>query len=219
MKKVIGASKPRGRPRSFDRDEALERAMRVFWKQGYEATSVDDLTAAMEITPPSLYGAFGDKKQLFLEAVARYEAGPGCFAEKALREEATAERAMRRLLTEAVRSFSNPDTPKGCMVVLAATNCGVESADVMNALAERRRMAERAVRARIAAGSAAGELSPDADVDALAGLVIATLYGLAICARDGASSVALHKVVAQAIAVWPHKKAKPTRGQKDLRSS
>lgn len=209
MKKAIITAKPRGRPRSFDRDEALERAMHVFWRQGYEATSVDDLTAAMGITPPSLYSAFGDKKQLFLEAVTRYQAGPGCFAEKALSEEATAERAMWRLLTEAVRSFSNPDTPKGCMVVLSATNCAAESADVMNALVERRRMAERAVRARIAAGGAAGELSPDADIDALAGLVITTLYGLAIYARDGASSAALHKIVAQAMAAWPHRKTKP----------
>lgn len=187
--------------------------MRVFWDRGFEGTSVDNLTAAMRITPPSLYSAFGDKKRLFLEAVAHYQAGPGSFAEKALAEKGTAETAIRRLLLGAVRSFSSPNNPKGCMVVLAATNCAIESTDVMNAMAERRRMAERAIRARIAAGEAAGEFPRGTDIDALAGLVISTLYGLAVCARDGASSASLEKIVTQAMAAWPHTPA-PGRREK-----
>ena len=195
--------RPRGRPREFDREVALEAAMRLFWCRGYEATSVNDLVAAMGITPPSLYSAFGDKKRLFLEAVDRYQAGPGCFAMKALAGEPTAERAMRRLMMDAVRSFTDPRNPPGCMVILAATNCAPESGDVMEALASRRRAAQTMLRQRIAAGRAAGELAPGADIDALAGLVTATLSGLAISARDGASRASLKRIVEQVMSGWP----------------
>ena len=104
--------------------------MQLFWDRGYEATSVSELTEVMGITPPSLYAAFGDKKHLFLETVDRYQAGPGGFAQAALGEP-TADRAMRRLLMDTVELFCNPKHPKGCMVVLAATNCTVESDDVL----------------------------------------------------------------------------------------
>lgn len=203
MNKATAPSRPRGRPRAFDRDAALECAMRLFWSRGYEATSVSDLTEAMGITPPSLYSAFGDKKQLFLEAVDHYAAGPGQFAQRALSEEPTAERAVRRLLMDSVDSFCDPSRPKGCMVVLAATNCTAESDDVLRALVVRRQMGERALRDRIAIGRAAGELQPGADIDALTGLVIATLYGLSIKARDGASRSNMRKIVTQMMRAWP----------------
>jgi AcrR family transcriptional regulator len=160
----------------------------------------------MGITPPSLYAAFGDKKHLFLEAVDRYQAGPGSFAQAALREEPTAERAMRRLLMDTIESFCNPKHPKGCMVVLAATNCTTESNDIVDALAARRNAAERVIRDRIAAGRAAGEFARDTDVDMLAGMIVTTLYGLSIKARDGASRASLRKVVEQVMAMWPRAK-------------
>jgi TetR/AcrR family transcriptional regulator, copper-responsive repressor len=200
--------KPRGRPREFDRDDALECGMLLFWSRGYEATSISDLTKAMRITPPALYSAFGDKKRLFLEAVGRYEQGPGCFARRALTEESTAELAMRRLLLGALESFTNPKNPRGCLVVLGATNCALESADISEALADRRRTAESAVRARIAAGKNAGELADDADVDALAGMVTAILYGLAIKARDGAPRARLRRIVEQVMEMWPRREGK-----------
>lgn len=204
MNHSLTQPRPRGRPRGFDREAALEAAMRLFWSRGYEATSVSDLVAAMGITPPSLYGAFGDKKRLFLEAVDRYQAGPGCFAYKALTEEPTAERAMRRLMMDAVKSFTDPRNPRGCMVILAATNCAAESGDVMEALASRRRAAQGVLRQRIAMGRAAGELAPGADIDALAGMVTATLSGLAMLARDGAPRASLRRIVEQMMLAWPH---------------
>lgn len=210
MNKAENPFRPRGRPRGFDRDNVLDRAMRLFWERGYEGTSVSELTAAMGITPPTLYTFFGDKERLFLEAVERYESRVGCFAAKALTEEPTAERSIRRLLLGAVDSFSNSRGPKGCLVVLGATNCTVESNDVFAALAERRRAAETAVRRRIAAGRSAGELAKHADVEALTGLITTTLFGLAIKARDGASRAALRKIVAQAMRAWPSRKTKST---------
>jgi AcrR family transcriptional regulator len=205
MKKADAPPRPRGRPRGFDRDEALEQAMRLFWSRGYEATSVADLTEAMGINPPTLYSFFGDKKRLFLETAELYQEGPGCFAVAALREEPTAERAIRRLLVEAADRFSAPDQPKGCMMVCAATNCRPESDDVYAALAEQRLGAEAAIRARIAAGRAAGELPPRTDIDALAGLIAATLFGLAVKARDGASRARLRKIAGEAMRAWPRR--------------
>jgi len=202
---VRASPKQRGRPRGFDRDEALESAIRLFWSRGYEATSISDLTEAMDITPPSLYAAFGDKKRLFLEAVERYEQETGCFARRALTSEPTAELAIRRLLLDAVKSFTDPKNPKGCLIALGATNCAVESTDIFEALAERRRIAENAVRARIAAGQKAGELSDHVDVDALTGTVTATRYGLAIKARDGTPHSRLRRIVEQLMKTWPRR--------------
>jgi AcrR family transcriptional regulator len=205
MNIVTRSRKPRGRPREFDRDQALETAMRLFWSRGYEPTSISDLTSAIGITPPALYGAFGDKKRLFLEAVQHYEQVIGCFAHKALTDEPTAELAIRRLLLEAMKSFTEPKNPKGCLVVLGATNCGAESIDIFEAIAERRRMADIVVRARIAAGQMAGELSDDTDVDALTCVVTATLYGLAVKARDGVPRVRLRAAIEQLMAMWPRR--------------
>ena len=208
MNKAKKLARPRGRPRGFDRDEALDRAMRLFWERGYEATSVSELTEAMDITPPTLYTFFGDKRRLFLEAVDRYQSGPGCFGAQALTEEPTAERAIRRLLMEAVARFANPKGPKGCLVVLGATNCADESKDIFAALADRRRAAEYAVRKRIIAAQAAGELAEGTDVGALTGMVTATLFGLAIKARDGASPASLRNVVHQMMRSWPGRRTK-----------
>jgi TetR/AcrR family transcriptional regulator, copper-responsive repressor len=218
MNNVIPPPKPRGRPREFDVDEALERAMLLFWGRGYEATSISDLTRAMGITPPALYSAFGDKKRLFLQAVGRYEQGTGCFAQKALTEEPTAERAIRSLLLGAVNAFADPKNPRGCLVVLGATNCSAESTDIFEALAERRRAAESFVRTRIAVGQKAGELSYDTDVEALTGIVTATLYGLAIKARDGATRARLRTIVEQLMAIWPRRQAGKTNGARRTRS-
>jgi AcrR family transcriptional regulator len=204
MKREV-APRKRGRRRGFDREQALETAMRLFWNRGYEPTSISDLTSAIGINPPALYGAFGDKKRLFLEAVEHYEQSVGCFAHKALTEEPTAELAIRRLLLDAMKSFTGPRNPKGCLVVLGATNCATESADIFEAMAERRHMAEAAVRARIAAGQMAGELLDNTDVDALAEVVTATLYGLALKARDGARRAQLRAAIEQLMAMWPRR--------------
>jgi AcrR family transcriptional regulator len=203
MKRVTAPARPRGRPRGFDRDGALDSALRLFWSRGFEPTSISDLTKAMRITPPALYSAYGDKKSLFLEAVERYEQSVGCFAEQALTEEPTAERAIRHLLHGAVEAFARSAGPRGCLVVLGGINCTTESGDIYQALVVRRRNAEKAVHARILAGKTAGELADDADLDGLTGMVTATLYGLAIKAKDGVPRAQLHKIVDQMMRMWP----------------
>lgn len=199
-------TKPRGRPRSFDRDQALDTAMHLFWTRGYEGVSISDLTKAMDITPPSLYAAFGSKKRLFLESVELYRAQAARIAGTALAA-STADEAVRRLLLGAIDIFAGKETPKGCLVVLGAINCAREADDMVEALVERRRAGREAVRLRIAAGAAAGELAEDADVDALADLVTGALYGLAIKARDGVPSIRLKASVEQLMRLWPRRAA------------
>jgi TetR/AcrR family transcriptional regulator, copper-responsive repressor len=201
----------RGRPRAFDRDDALEKAMLLFWKRGYDATSVADLASGLGINPPSLYAAFGDKRSLFLEAVERYADRYGSFLPKALQEGATAYQAIERMLHDAAEMYSLPDCPRGCMVISAATNCTPASAGIADDLRARRVASHGAILARLKKGLGDGDLPDTADVGALADFYAATLYGLSALARDGASREALEGIAAQAMLIWP-KQAAPESG-------
>jgi AcrR family transcriptional regulator len=202
---VVAAAppKPRGRPLSFDRDTALDRAMHVFWEHGYEAASISDLTAAMGITPPSLYTAFGDKERLFLEAIERYGKGPGGFGQRALDEEPTARGAIQRLLEEAAAELTEECHPLGCMMVMATTNCSVAAEHVQNALAKRRALGVANVQARIQRGIADGELPADTDAGALANFYATVYQGMSMQAKDGASRASLLASVEMAMRSWP----------------
>src|SRR4051812_45100840 len=120
--KMVAGNAPRGRPRSFDRDAALDRAMLLFWEHGYEATSLSQLTSAMGISPPSLYAAFGDKQALFLETVERYITRGGADAEALMGDAKTAREAIARFLEASAAKLTDPKFPRGCMVVLSAVS-------------------------------------------------------------------------------------------------
>ena len=195
--------KPRGRPLSFDRDAALESAMHVFWERGYEAASISDLTAAMGITPPSLYTAFGDKEQLFLEAIERYALGYGSAGARALNEEPTARGAIERWLLEAANELTQPCHPKGCMVVMAATNCSAAAERVQDALLLRRTEAIASVGRRIQGGIDNGELPPDTDAKGLANFYATIYQGMSMQAKDGATHESLLATVRTAMRSWP----------------
>jgi AcrR family transcriptional regulator len=196
-----GAAKPRGRPRSFDREKALERAMQVFWKQGYEATSIHDLTRAMGINPPSLYAAFGDKERLFMEAVERYQRECGPAVACILDEAQTARGAIERLLTESAGQMAHSGDPRGCMLI---TNCSAPS--VQSALAGRREHQKAALKARIDRGAREGELPRGTDTAALADFYTTVLQGMALSARDGATRKSLLAAAEAAMRAWPRKK-------------
>jgi AcrR family transcriptional regulator len=195
--------KARGRPLSFDRDAALETAMHVFWERGYEAASISDLTAAMGITPPSLYTAFGDKEQLFLEAIERYALGSGSAGVRALKEEPTARSAIERWLLEAASELTQPCHPKGCMVVMAATNCSAAAERVQDALLLRRTEAIANVGRRIQGGIDNGELPPDTDAQDLANFYATIYQGMSMQAKDGATHESLVATVRTAMRSWP----------------
>src|SRR5947209_19009612 len=116
-------ARPRGRPRAFDRDAALDRALRLFWTQGFEGTSIADLTEALDIYPPSLYSAFGSKEELFREALGLYIRAYGIPIERAIAEEKTALDVIVRILLEAARLFPAGATPGGCLVSSGSLNC------------------------------------------------------------------------------------------------
>lgn len=196
-------AKPRGRPLSFDRDAALEQAMHVFWERGYEAASIADLTAAMGITAPSLYTAFGDKERLFLEAIERYALGPGSAGPRALKEEPTARGAIERWLQEAADELTRPCHPKGCMVVMATTNCSVAAEHVQTALTKRRAGAIASIRARIQDGIDQGELPADTDSKALSNFYSTIYQGMSMQAKDGATRASLMATVDAAMRAWP----------------
>jgi AcrR family transcriptional regulator len=219
MKKTIettatcrgAAPKPRGRPLSFDRDTALDRAMHVFWEHGYEAASISDLTAAMGITPPSLYTAFGDKEHLFLEAIERYGKGPGGFGQRALDEEPTARRAIQRLLLEAADELTQDCHPLGCMMVMAATNCSVAAEHIQTALAKRRALGVANMQARIQRGIDEGELPRGTDAGALANFYATVYQGMSMQAKDGATRASLLGSVEMAMRSWPVALPEPAR--------
>ncbi|MGX1367529.1 AcrR family transcriptional regulator [Streptomyces canus] len=198
---TVRTGKVRGRPRSFDRATALEKAVLAFWEHGYEATSVSDLTRVMGIGAPSLYAAFGDKRSLFEEVVQEYGARYGSFGDRALAEEPTARSAMERILREAAVEYTAPGRPHGCLVIHAATNCS--SPEVEESLRVRRNADIAAYESRIRAGIAAGELSADTDAPALARHVGAVIQGMSQQARDGASREELEAVAEIAMAIWP----------------
>jgi AcrR family transcriptional regulator len=199
-------AKPRGRPLSFDREAVLDKAMHVFWEHGYEAASIADLTAAMGITPPSLYTAFGDKEHLFLEAIEAYGKGPGGFGARALAEEPTARRGVQRLLEEAADELTRDCHPLGCMMV-----CSVAAKHVQAALAKRRAVGVDAMQARIQRGIDEGELPAQADAGALANFYAMVYQGMSMQAKDGASKRALLASVTLAMRSWPDAPPKPAR--------
>lgn len=197
------ATRQRGRPRTFDRDAALDSATRLFWERGYEATSVADLTRAMGIGTPSLYAAFGDKRALFREAVAGYAGRYGDFTRRAMEEEPTARAAAARLLREAAAEYTEPGRPRGCLVITAATNCSPASAEVEEELRAIRNGNVEAFERKIRHDVDEGVLPADADARVLARLLGAVLQGLSQQARDGASRADLEAVADTVMRAWP----------------
>ncbi|MGX6446664.1 TetR/AcrR family transcriptional regulator [Patulibacter sp. S7RM1-6] len=179
-----------GRPRSFDRDAALDQALDAFWSRGYDGVSVAQLTEAMGIAAPSLYAAFGDKRRLFDEAAGRYVERMVAAMDEAFALP-TARAAVERLLRESAAFYTEGDHPRGCLVMWEPR------------LSDDREASFAAIGRRIARGVADGDLPPDADVAALTDLVRLLIAGLAAQARDGVSRERLDAAVTVALAAWP----------------
>jgi AcrR family transcriptional regulator len=193
----------RGRPRSFDRQAALEQAALTFWAHGYEATSISDLTAALGIGAPSLYAAFGDKRKLFHEAVAHYQESHGSFTARAMAEEPTARAVIERILREAATEYTAPDHPRGCLVISAAQNCSPASADVEESLRAIRNKNVAALQSRIQQDIDNGILPPATDARTFALFAAATLQGMSQQARDGATEADLLAIATTALKTLP----------------
>lgn len=182
----------RGGPRTFDRDDAIETAMRLFWRHGYEGVSISDLTAAIGIAPPSLYAAFGSKAGLYRETLDRYAALPGAL--DGLAQADSLDEAVAGLLGAAVRAVCDPSRERGCMVSTGMIQCADEHADLARDLAARRRSIRDAI------SHALSRWMEGSGADALAGYLCVVLQGLSVQARDGASREAVQEVADEAIA-------------------
>jgi AcrR family transcriptional regulator len=192
----------RGRPRAFDRDTALQAAVDVFWERGYEGTRVSDLTGAMGLNAPSLYATFGSKEDLFREVVAYYGAPERSPLMMALQRPVPIRDAVEAMLRDSVHQYTDPDSPPGCLIVLAGIAYSAET-EVLRDLLKSYRDEDRArLLARIRAATADGELPADLDPQRLASFLITVLHGLSIQARDGASRADMDTTADLAMLAW-----------------
>lgn len=191
-----------GRPRAFDVDAALDRALEVFWRQGFEGASLQDLTEAMGINRPSLYAAFGNKEALFRKVLDRYAAGPAGFLAEAL-QAPTARAAMEQMLLRAAEVQTDPSHPKGCLMVHGALACSDSMDPVREEIAVRRLAAEVAIRERLELARNTGELPHGVDCADLARYFATVVRGMAVQAVSGTSRAELLRVANTAMQVWP----------------
>jgi AcrR family transcriptional regulator len=193
----------RGRPRAFDTDRALDRALDLFWRKGYEGTSISDLTQAMGINPPSLYAAFGGKEALFRQALDRYEANHALFWKEAL-DAPTAHTAVKKLLEGTAEALSDKANPRGCLMVQAALSGGDECDPIRRELASRRNKSVALIRRRLQRAKREGDLPKDADPANLARYVATVIHGMAVQAVSGVSRPELRRVADTAMKAWPN---------------
>lgn len=193
---------PRGRPRAFDRDAALEAAMELFWRKGFSATSMADLCEAMRISAPSLYAAFGSKEDLYEAALKHYSETASPLIWGRLESLPTARAAVADMLLASARNLPATDKPAGCMVTLSSV--GQECDSRLGAMvATARGEGERLVAQRLARAVREGELPATTDVNSLARFFMCVQQGMSIQARDGASQEALETIAHAAMAAWP----------------
>jgi AcrR family transcriptional regulator len=188
-----------GRPREFDPDQALDRALEVFRRNGFESASIADLTTAMGINAPSLYATFGNKEALFRKALDRYIEKLGYWNEALAKP--TAREVVEHLLYGTADFMTEEDSPRGCLFVRGALSCG-ESSEAIRAELEARRVAgEAALRERFERARAAGECAGCDPGDA-ASYVMTILEGITLRAAAGATRDELHKVAEVTLRSW-----------------
>jgi AcrR family transcriptional regulator len=202
LTKESGSAASVGRPRAFDLEIALQKALEVFWQKGFEGASLPDLTLAMGINKPSLYAAFGNKEQLFLKALERYENRPGAYFYPSLLAP-TAYQVAERILLGAAAEHGDPLHPTGCLMVQAALACSDSGQSVKDALIARRKAGGEKLVARFEQAKLSGDLPADADPQALAGFIITVLQGLSVQATNGADAAQLQTIARTALRAFP----------------
>jgi AcrR family transcriptional regulator len=195
------AAKRRGRPPAYDSEQALTQAMETFWTLGYEGTSLDDLSAATGMNRPSLYGAFGDKRALFLKALMAYRARGELGLSKLLGETDSVRSALVNTCAAALTIYFSGEGPaaRGCFLTGAALVGAVDDPELRQALLEGLEDIDRALLALFEHGQRTGEVARGADTEALAFMASALLHSLSVRARAGASQVDLVRAAAKGV--------------------
>jgi AcrR family transcriptional regulator len=191
-----------GRPRGFDVDEALERALLVFWEHGYEGASLATLTGAMGISTTSMYAAFGNKEELFRKVLERYTEGPSDYLARAL-DEPTALGVVTAIFAGVVRTTTRPTGPNGCLGVQGALVTGDASRGARDLLVAWRNSGYARIRERFERAVGDGDLPPEANPALLARYVTALAYGIAVQAASGVGHVELQDMADAALRSWP----------------
>ena len=193
----------RGRPSSFDWDAAHFKALEVFWRRGYEPASVTELCTAMGVNAPSLYAAFGSKSDLFLEAVSFYEERYWAAPARRFMEEKDFYLAVRNFFSEAAHILLSPDTPCGCMVVLAAVNISEQEEDVIRTVQQLRLATKDMFADKIRRAVKEGQLPEDTAVEPLAGAFNTFLEGMSLQVRNGLQAEELEELASYAVRMLP----------------
>jgi AcrR family transcriptional regulator len=194
----------KGRPREFDVDAALAAALRVFWSKGFEGASLSDLTAAMGITRPSLYAAFGNKEALFCKALDLYEREKLAYVSEALAAP-TARDVAERMLRGSLANQTSECEPKGCLGVISSIACGAEAESIRSHVIARRASSHQAMIERFERAKAEGDLPAHVDVPGLTAYLLALLQGMAVQAGSGVPAEQLEALIETSLAMWPSK--------------
>lgn len=198
-KKLI---KPLGRPRKFDKEIALEKAMEVFRRKGYEATSISDITKELGINRPSVYSAFGNKEELFAKALVKYIEGPIAYLNEVLSEK-TSREVVRKMLMQSVDLLTSLDHSKGCLVIQSSVSSELEAAGIQQKIVESLNQNEENIKERFKQAIKEGDLPETCDAALLAVYVTTVHKGLSIQAANGAAKEALYGVVETVMQGWP----------------
>ncbi|MET0674455.1 MAG: TetR/AcrR family transcriptional regulator [Bradyrhizobium sp.] len=200
-KRASPPPRARGRQPTFDRDEALDTALELFWRHGYEGVGIADLTAAIGIAPASLYHAFGSKADLYREVLRRY--GAGGITPQEINNAPSGREAVRQMLDRGIAAVTAPGKPLGCMVSSGMLMTSPENADLAAELRAIRAASRQALQRRIARDVDEGILPATTNAAALARFYATVLQGLSVQALDGAAPAELRQVAASALQAWP----------------
>jgi AcrR family transcriptional regulator len=200
---MSGLKKPRGRPPTFNKEEALAKAAALFWRHGYEGTSIAMLVDAIGVAPPTLYSAFGSKDELFCQVLERYQRADMHGGSEAVPDAVPFRHILEHFLRASVGRFTDPQGPKGCMVLVGAVQHGPEGDIAGEAIATARTETLTRLVQALEGARAKREIPPETDCEALARFYMGVLQGMAIQAIDGADRRVLARMVDVAMRAWP----------------
>lgn len=202
--KTMNPTKVLGRPRKFDKEIALNNALDVFRRKGFEATSMTDITQAMGINRPSVYAAFGNKEALFALALERYVAGPIAYLKDVL-EEKTSREVVRQMLMKSADLLTCLEKPTGCLVINSSISSELEAAGIQEQIVMALHQNERKLQGRFEQAIAEGDLPPETDANLLAKYITTIHKGMSIQASHGSNKEELIGVINVVLASWPGK--------------